>query len=58
MTASHPSPRQHEHRVAIPLRHDDGRQDDVSAIVEENKQLRELVIQLSKIVVRNVVDRN
>jgi hypothetical protein len=30
---------------------------DVDALREENKQLRELVIQLSKLVIRNVVDR-
>ena len=31
---------------------------DADALREENKQLRELVIQLSKLVIRNVVDRN
>jgi len=30
---------------------------ELEALREENKQLRELVIQLSKIVVQNVVDR-
>jgi hypothetical protein len=30
---------------------------DLDAIIEENKQLRELVVQLSEIVVRNVLDR-
>jgi len=30
---------------------------DLDAILEENKQLRELVVQLSEIVVRNVLDR-
>jgi hypothetical protein len=30
---------------------------DVDALREENKQLRELVVQLSEIVVRNVLDR-
>jgi hypothetical protein len=29
---------------------------DIHAILEENAQLRELVIQLSKIVIKNVVD--
>ena len=43
MTGPHPSSRQHEHRAALQLRHDDDRQ-DISAIVEENRQLRELVI--------------
>ena len=31
---------------------------DVQAVLEENHQLRELVIQLSKLVIRNVVDRS
>jgi hypothetical protein len=30
---------------------------DLDAIIAENKQLRELVVQLSEIVVRNVLDR-
>ncbi len=30
---------------------------DIDELREENKQLRELVIQLSKIVVKNVVER-
>jgi hypothetical protein len=30
---------------------------DLDALLEENKQLRELVVQLSEIVVRNVLDR-
>ena len=30
---------------------------DVQALLEENAQLRELVIQLSKLVIKNVVDR-
>ena len=30
---------------------------DLDAVLEENKQLRELVVQLSEIVVRNVLDR-
>jgi hypothetical protein len=31
---------------------------DFNALLEENKQLRELVVQLSEIVVRNVLDRS
>jgi hypothetical protein len=31
---------------------------DLDALLEENKQLRELVVQLSEIVVRNVLDRS
>jgi len=30
---------------------------NLNALLEENKQLRELVVQLSEIVVRNVLDR-
>jgi hypothetical protein len=30
---------------------------DMDALLAENKQLRELVVQLSEIVVRNVLDR-
>jgi len=30
---------------------------DVSALIEENAQLRELVIQLSRMVIKNVADR-
>jgi hypothetical protein len=51
-----PLPRHREHnRNSQPLRRDN-EQADVSALVEENAQLRELVIQLSKLVVRNVVN--
>ena len=56
MTGAHSSPRQHERPFALPRRRD-GDREDISGIIEENRQLRELVIQLSKIVVRNVVDR-
>lgn len=31
--------------------------DDLHALREENRQLRELVIQLSRLVIRNVVER-
>jgi len=51
-----PLPRHREqNRNSQPLRRDN-EQADVSALVEENAQLRELVIQLSKLVVRNVVN--
>ena len=39
---------------AAPIHQSD---DDLDALREENKQLRELVIQLSKLVIRNVADR-
>ncbi|MGC1466166.1 MAG: hypothetical protein WA792_10575 [Pseudolabrys sp.] len=60
MGGPHPTPRPHEHIVerslAAPPQSDDEPQ-NVSALIEENAQLRELVIQLSKLVIRNVVDR-
>jgi hypothetical protein len=43
-------------RVSAPIR-SDVNYPDLDAILEENKQLRELVVQLSEIVVRNVLDR-
>jgi hypothetical protein len=43
-------------RVSPPTR-PDASCPDLDAILEENKQLRELVVQLSEIVVRNVLDR-
>jgi len=46
----------HHDRQRVSARPDaNGR--DLDAILEENKQLRELVVQLSEIVVRNVLDR-
>jgi len=60
MGGLHPTPRSRERRVKRSLasshRGDDD-QHDVSALIEENARLRELVIQLSKLVIRNVVDR-
>ena len=56
MKPVHSPSRQREHRASPPLRVDDERQ-DISSIIEENAQLRELVIQLSKLVIKNVVDR-
>jgi hypothetical protein len=42
-------------RVSPPTRPDASHL-DLDAILEENKQLRELVVQLSEIVLRNVLD--
>ena len=39
------------------LHRSDMRRLDMDALREENKQLRELVVQLSEIVVRNVLER-
>jgi len=57
MGSAHPPPRQHENYTARSPRRDNKGHLDVSALVEENVQLRELVIQLSRIVIRNVADR-
>jgi len=55
-----PPPRQqgdHQRNGKIPpLRHDID-EADVHALVEENAELRKLVIALSKLVIRNAVDR-
>ena len=59
MVSSHPLPRRHErHANGAPLQpqSEDG-QHDLRSLVEENAQLRELVIQLSKLVVRNVIEQ-
>jgi hypothetical protein len=54
--AHHPPPRHHEQNgKLLPLR-PDIKEADVHALVEENAQLRKLVIQLSKLVIRNVMD--
>ena len=50
-------PRRHDRQAAPEATHDKERM-DVNALLEENAQLRELVIQLSKLVIKNVVDRH
>jgi hypothetical protein len=45
--------RQHD---GLHSRHLDSEFADIDALREENKQLRELVIQLSRLVIRNVVE--
>jgi hypothetical protein len=51
-------PNAHRDRGLDRLSHrSDMRCSDMDALREENKQLRELVVQLSEIVVRNVLDR-
>jgi hypothetical protein len=60
MASAHPSPHRHEHHAKaslVSLHRSEDKHDDVSALIEENAQLRELVIQLSKLVLKNVVDR-
>jgi hypothetical protein len=51
-------PNVHRDRQSVsPPRRLDVKCPDLDAIIEENKQLRELVVQLSEIVVRSVLDR-
>jgi hypothetical protein len=52
-----PLPRHHEQngKHPPPLRRE-VEEADVHALMEENAQLRKLVIQLSKLVIRNVMD--
>jgi hypothetical protein len=57
MRSAQPSSRQHENYTTRSPRRDDNGQMDVSALIEENAQLRELVIQLSRMVIKNVADR-
>jgi hypothetical protein len=57
MGNTHPRPRHHAPSPTLqPHRHDEDHV-DVPALIEENAQLRELVIQLSKLVIKNVVDK-
>ena len=52
-----PSLPQSDNCGAPPLRWNDSERINVSALIEENEQLRELVIQLSKLVIKNVIDQ-
>jgi hypothetical protein len=55
-----PPPRQHGHHLRngnVPPLRQDIDEADVHALVEENAELRKLVIALSKLVIRNAVDR-
>jgi hypothetical protein len=53
MGHAHPSAHRHERSTNLPPLRRDGE----AALIEENAQLRELVIYLSKLVIKNVVDR-
>ena len=60
MGSSRPPPHRPEQRAAGPLHPATQRETEhyeISALIEENTQLRELVIHLSKLVIKNVVDR-
>jgi hypothetical protein len=57
MGQSHPPlPRHHEQNGKHPPLRKDIEEADFHALMEENAQLRKLVIQLSKLVIRNVMD--
>lgn len=45
----------HSAAKRLPMNHVESR--DLEALIEENRQLRELVIYLSKLVIRNVADQ-
>jgi hypothetical protein len=53
-----PLPRHNEHNGKHPPLRKDIEEADVHALLEENAQLRKLVIQLSKLVIRNVMDHH
>jgi hypothetical protein len=48
--------RHHKHNATDPPLRRDLREADIRAIVEENARLRDLVVQLSKLIVTNVVE--
>jgi len=55
-TDTPPLPRHHEQNGKHPPLRRDVNEKDVRALMEENAELRKLVIQLSKLVIRNVMD--
>ena len=55
-TDTPPLPRHHEQNGKHPPLRRDVNEKDVHALMEENAELRKLVIQLSKLVIRNVMD--
>ena len=57
MGTAHPRLHHRERDPKQPARQDADGNIDVDALIEENAQLRELVIQLSKLLIKNVVDR-
>jgi hypothetical protein len=57
MGKTHPSlPRHHEQNGKHPPLRREVNEKDVHALMEENAELRKLVIQSSKLVIRNVMD--
>jgi hypothetical protein len=57
MGSMHPLNGQRHRQLDSPAARPDVNHLDLDALLEENKQLRELVVQLSEIIVRNVLDR-
>jgi hypothetical protein len=57
MASMHPPNAARDRRLEQTSHRSDLQHLDLDALREENKQLRELVVQLSEIVVRNVLDR-
>lgn len=60
MAHAHAPARQHDNRARNLLRagDHDRKDSEIGALREENAELRKLVIELSKLVIRNVVERN
>ena len=56
VTDTPPLPRHHEQNGKHPPLRRDVNEKDVHALMEENAELRKLVIQLSKLVIRNAMD--
>jgi hypothetical protein len=57
MASVQPSNGYRDRQIDSPAPRPDMNHLNLNALLEENKQLRELVVQLSEIVVRNVLDR-
>jgi hypothetical protein len=57
MASTHPPNIHRDQQLVSSPRRPDVNCLDLDAILEENKELRKLVVQLSKIIVRNVLDR-
>jgi hypothetical protein len=49
--------RPHDHRASIP-QHDRDDHPDIDALLKENARLKELVVKLSGLVLKNIVDRS
>ncbi|MES2750194.1 MAG: hypothetical protein V4661_02375 [Pseudomonadota bacterium] len=56
MASARPPPRPHENDTGFPFRHR-GEDIDIDDLLEENARLRKLVVQLSRLVLKNIVDR-